>query len=221
MSMINLKSVSRIYNRSDKTVTALNGINFCVEKGEYVSVLGTSGSGKSTLMNVLGTLDRPDFGEYTIDGVNVGKMSNRELDRLRRNKIGFIFQKYCLVPSLTAFDNVELPLIYAKVPRAERIKRVSESLEKVGLVDRANHKPNELSGGQQQRVAVARAIVTNPPIILADEPTGNLDPKTTEQIAEIFDKMHLVGKTIILITHDNSVAKRAERQVVINKGKIE
>ena len=221
MSMINLKSVSRIYNRSDKTVTALNGINFCVEKGEYVSVLGTSGSGKSTLMNVLGTLDRPDFGEYTIDGVNVGKMSNRELDRLRRNKIGFIFQRYCLVPSLTAFDNVELPLIYAKVPRAERIKRVSESLEKVGLKDRANHKPNELSGGQQQRVAVARAIVTNPPIILADEPTGNLDPKTTEQIAEIFDKMHSVGKTIILITHDNSVAKRAERQVVINKGKIE
>ena len=221
MSMINLKSVSRIYNRSDKTVTALNGINFCVEKGEYVSVLGTSGSGKSTLMNVLGTLDRPDFGEYTIDGVNVGKMSNRELDRLRRNKIGFIFQRYCLVPSLTAFDNVELPLIYAKVPRAERIKRVSESLEKVGLIDRANHKPSELSGGQQQRVAVARAIVTNPPIILADEPTGNLDPKTTEQIAEIFDKMHSVGKTIILITHDNSVAKRAERQVVINKGKIE
>ena len=221
MIMINLKSVSRIYNRSDKTVTALNGINFCVEKGEYVSVLGTSGSGKSTLMNVLGTLDRPDFGEYTIDGVNVGKMSNRELDRLRRNKIGFIFQRYCLVPSLTAFDNVELPLIYAKVPRAERIKRVSESLEKVGLKDRANHKPSELSGGQQQRVAVARAIVTNPPIILADEPTGNLDPKTTEQIAEIFDKMHSVGKTIILITHDNSVAKRAERQVVINKGKIE
>ena len=221
MSMINLKSVSRIYNRSDKTVTALNGINFCVEKGEYVSVLGTSGSGKSTLMNVLGTLDRPDFGEYTIDGVNVGKMSNRELDRLRRNKIGFIFQRYCLVPSLTAFDNVELPLIYAKVPRAERIKRVSESLEKVGLIDRANHNPSKLSGGQQQRVAVAIAIVTNPPIILADEPTGNLDPKTTEQIAEIFDKMHSVGKTIILITHDNSVAKRAERQVVINKGKIE
>lgn len=219
-ALIDLRSVSRIYRRSQSRVNAVDGVSLSVEQGEYLSVLGESGSGKSTLMNIIGCLDKPDGGEYLFCGKNTAKMTERELDRLRLHSIGFVFQRFCLISALSAFDNVELPLIYARVPRAQRIRRVKEALETVGLSDRGDHRPNELSGGQQQRVAVARAIVKDPPLILADEPTGNLDPKTACEIAELFSMLNRAGKTIVLITHDRSVAERAERSVVINGGKI-
>ena len=187
---------------------------------EFVSIIGPSGSGKSTLMNIIGCLDVADAGTYLLDGLPIEEYSESQLAKIRNQKIGFVFQSFNLIPKLTAEENVELPLIYQKVRRAERHRRVKEALEKVGLENRAKHLPTELSGGQQQRVAIARALVTKPSLILADEPTGNLDSKTSQEIMELFHELHDQGNTVVLITHDNDVAKQAPRSIHILDGKV-
>ena len=187
---------------------------------EFVSIIGPSGSGKSTLMNIIGCLDIADAGSYHLDNLPIEAYSENELARIRNEKIGFVFQQYNLIPKLTAEENVELPLIYQKVPKAERQKRVKQALEKVNMLPRAKHLPTELSGGQQQRVSIARAIVTNPKLILADEPTGALDSKTSREIIDIFHELHALGNTIVVITHDNDIAKQAQRAIHILDGKI-
>ena len=218
--MIDLQDVTRVYQVGSERVYALNGANLHIDDGEFVSIIGPSGSGKSTLMNIIGCLDVADGGKYLLDGLPIEAYSENELARIRNQKIGFVFQSFNLIPKLTAEENVELPLIYQKVPRAERQKRVQEALERVKLLHRAKHLPTELSGGQQQRVAIARALVTRPALILADEPTGNLDSKTSQEIMEIFHELHAQGNTIILITHDNEVAKQASRAIHILDGRI-
>ena len=218
--MIDLKDISRVYQMGSEKVYALNKACLHIAPGEFVSIIGPSGSGKSTLMNIIGCLDTADSGTYLLDGIPIQDYSERALARVRNRKIGFVFQSFNLIPKLTAEENVELPLIYQKVPRAERQKRVQESLERVKLLHRAKHLPTELSGGQQQRVAIARALVTRPALILADEPTGNLDSKTSQEIMEIFHELHAQGNTIILITHDNEVAKQASRAIHILDGRI-
>ena len=218
--MIDLKDISRVYQMGSEKVYALNKACLHIDPGEFVSIIGPSGSGKSTLMNIIGCLDTADSGTYLLDGIPIQDYSERALARVRNRKIGFVFQSFNLIPKLTAEENVELPLIYQKVPRAERQKRVQEALERVKLLHRAKHLPTELSGGQQQRVAIARAIVTNPSLILADEPTGNLDSRTSEEIMEVFRELHSQGNTIVLITHDNDVARQAERIVHIRDGKL-
>ena len=199
---------------------ALDGVSLKVQEREFVAIVGASGSGKSTLMNMIGCLDTPDEGEYYIDGQNVTEMSERELSTMRNRKIGFIFQQFNLLPKLTAYENVELPLIYQGLPGKERHARVEEALSRVGLANRMKHRPNQLSGGQQQRVAVARALATHPSLILADEPTGNLDSKSTRDIMELIHELHRQGNTIVLITHDDDIAQEAQRQVRIMDGKI-
>ena len=191
-----------------------------VAPGEFVSIIGPSGSGKSTLMNIIGCLDTADSGEYLLDGIPIEEYSENELARIRNRKIGFVFQNFNLIPKLTAEENVELPLIYQGVKKAERAERAAAALKRVDLERRANHFPTELSGGQQQRVAIARAIVTRPSLILADEPTGNLDSKTTLEIMDIFHELHRQGNTIVLITHDNTVAEQAERRIHILDGHL-
>ena len=218
--MIDLQDVTRVYQVGSERVYALNGANLHIDDGEFVSIIGPSGSGKSTLMNIVGCLDIADGGTYLLDGVPIEDYTETELAKVRNRKIGFVFQSFNLIPKLTAEENVELPLIYQKVPRAERQKRVQEALERVKLLHRAKHLPTELSGGQQQRVAIARALVTRPALILADEPTGNLDSKTSQEIMEIFHELHAQGNTIILITHDNEVAKQASRAIHILDGRI-
>ena len=218
--LIKLRGISRIYKDGQNEFQALANINLTVKSGEYLSVLGSSGSGKSTLMNIIGCLDRADGGEYFLSGKDTAKASERELEQLRCNTIGFVFQRFCLIPSLNTFENVELPLIYAKIPANVRRERVLSALETVGLLNKAQNKPCQLSGGQQQRAALARAIVKNPPLILADEPTGNLDPDMSDEISQVFDRLHKSGKTIILITHDKSVACRAQHSVVIENGTL-
>lgn len=218
--MIQLKDVSKIYRMGTSEVRALDHASMEIEKGEFVSIVGPSGSGKSTVMNIIGCLDTPDEGEYILDGIAIEQYSETELAGIRNRKIGFIFQNFNLLPRLSAEENVELPMIYQKVKTADRKRRVREALERVELTHRRHHRPAELSGGQQQRVAIARALVTEPSLFLADEPTGNLDSHTGEEIMELFHELHRAGNTIVLITHDNQVADEAERKICIRDGKV-
>ena len=218
--MIDIKDLCKVYLVGDERVKALDHATLHIYPHEFVSVIGPSGSGKSTLMNIIGCLDIADAGTYRLDGLPIELYSENQLAQVRNKKVGFVFQSFNLIPKLTAEENVELPLIYQKVPRAQRVKRVKEALERVGLTQRAKHLPTELSGGQQQRVAIARALVTNPSLILADEPTGNLDSKTSQEIMDIFHELHAQGNTIVLITHDNDVARQASRVIHILDGRI-
>jgi len=218
--VIDLKNIYKIYKMGENEVFALNDVSLHINSKEFVSIIGPSGSGKSTLMNMLGCLDVPTKGTYTLDGYDVGSKTDDQLAEIRNEKIGFVFQGFNLLPKLTAIENVELPLIYQGVPAKERRERAKKALDSVGLLERIDHKPTELSGGQQQRVAIARALVTNPPIILGDEPTGNLDSKSGKEVMEIFKDLHKKGNTIILITHDADVAAQAERVIRIQDGKL-
>jgi len=218
--MIRIANMCKVYKMGDNVVNALNNITLHIKSHEFVAIIGPSGSGKSTLMNMIGCLDVPTSGSYALDGNEVSKMSDNELADIRNYKIGFIFQGFNLLQKLTALENVELPLIYQGVSAKERRRRSREALEIVGLSDRVHHKPNELSGGQQQRVAIARALVSRPPIILADEPTGNLDTKSGSEVMRILKELHANGNTIVLITHDNNIAMQAQRMVRIQDGEI-
>ena len=218
--MIELKDICKVYLVGDERVMALDHANLHIAPREFVSIIGPSGSGKSTLMNIIGCLDVADAGTYLLDGLPIESYSENQLAKIRNQKIGFVFQSFNLIPKLSAEENVELPLIYQKVPKAERQKRVREALERVHLAHRAKHLPTELSGGQQQRVAIARALVTNPSLILADEPTGNLDSKTSKEIMTMFHELHRQGNTIVLITHDNDIAAQAPRAVHILDGQL-
>lgn len=219
-NLIRLENVYKIYKLGKNEVHALDGINLDINAHEFVSIIGPSGSGKSTLMNILGCLDVPSEGRYLLDGQEVSEKVDDELAEIRNNKIGFVFQGFNLLHKLNAIENVELPLIYQGISTKERHRRANEALESVGLGDRIDHKPSELSGGQQQRVAIARALVTNPPIILADEPTGNLDSKSGKEVIDIFKRLHSEGNTIILITHNSEIAAEAKRVITIKDGKI-
>ncbi|MFM2228233.1 MAG: hypothetical protein RL664_1576 [Bacteroidota bacterium] len=219
--VIRIENLTRFYTIGEETVRALNGINLTIEKNEYVALMGPSGSGKSTLMNIIGCLDTPTSGQYFLNGPNVAQLSDSELAAIRNKEIGFVFQTFNLLPRLTALQNVALPLVYAGIPEAERLKKAKDVLEQVGLGNRITHKPNELSGGQRQRVAVARALVNHPSIILADEPTGNLDTKTSEEIMQLFDIIHQAGNTIVLVTHEEDIALRAKRVVRMRDGIVE
>ena len=218
--MIDIKDLCKYYLVGDERVRALDHATLHIYPHEFVSIIGPSGSGKSTLMNIIGCLDIADAGSYHLDNLPIEAYSENELARIRNEKIGFVFQQYNLIPKLTAEENVELPLIYQKVAKAERQQRVKQALEKVNMLPRAKHLPTELSGGQQQRVSIARAIVTNPKLILADEPTGALDSKTSREIIDIFHELHAQGNTIVVITHDNDIAKQAQRAIHILDGKI-
>lgn len=218
--MIVIKNVTKTYTMGSMKLTVLKKISLDIEKGEYVSIIGPSGSGKSTLMNILGCLDIPTEGSYYLDNKEISDYTEDQLSEIRNEKIGFIFQKFNLLPKLSALENVELPLIYRGMPAIERKTRAEKLLSDVGLGDRLDHKPTELSGGQQQRVAIARALAGDPPILLADEPTGNLDSKSGDEVVKIIDEMHQKGKTIILITHDNEMAQLANRIVSIKDGII-
>ena len=218
--MIVLNDVSKIYQIGESEVYALDHASMRVGEGEFVSIIGPSGSGKSTMMNIIGCLDMADSGQYLLDGQPIEEYTETELAKIRNRKIGFIFQSFNLIGNMTAAENIELPLIYQKIPREERKERVAQALEKVRLAGRGRHKPNELSGGQQQRVAIARAIASRPSLFLADEPTGNLDSATGKEIMELFHGLHRQGSTIVLITHDDSIARQADRSVHILDGKI-
>ncbi len=219
-TLIEIKDVYKIYNPGENEVRALDGVSLTINTGEFVAIIGQSGSGKSTLMNMLGCLDVPSSGEYYLANKDVSKMSDNELSDIRNEQIGFVFQGFNLIQSLDAAENVELPLIYRGLGRDQRHKISRESLERVGLLNRVHHKPTQMSGGQQQRVAIARAIAARPPIILADEPTGNLDSKSGSDVIRILHELHAEGRTIILITHDYQIAQTAERIVRIADGKI-
>ena len=218
--MIDLKDITKVYQIGDEKIYALNHVDLHIAPQEFVSVIGPSGSGKSTLMNIIGLLDTADAGVYTLDGIPINEYSENALAGVRNRKIGFVFQNFNLIAKLSAEENVELPLIYAGTPVRERSRRVEQALQKVGLSSRAKHMPTELSGGQQQRVAIARALVTDPSVILADEPTGNLDSHTSAEIMEILEELNDQGKTVVLITHDNDIAKRAKRSIHILDGKL-
>jgi putative ABC transport system ATP-binding protein len=220
-SVIEARDLSREYVMGAETVRALRGVTFTIERNEYVAIMGPSGSGKSTLMNVLGCLDSPSGGEYRLNGTPVAGRSDIELARARNREIGFIFQTFNLLSRASALRNVELPLIYAGVPKAERRARAEAALGRVQLADRMHHRPNELSGGQRQRVAIARALVTNPALLLADEPTGNLDSKTGAEVMGLFEDLHREGQTLIVVTHDADVAAHADRRIVLKDGVIE
>ncbi|MFN8260699.1 MAG: ABC transporter ATP-binding protein [Chitinophagales bacterium] len=219
--IIGLRGIRREFNLGDETINALQEINLDIFKNEYVALMGPSGSGKSTLMNILGCLDTPTAGQYFLDGNDVSKSSDNELAVVRNKQIGFIFQTFNLIPRLTTIENVALPLIYAGWGKKERDERAIEVLKQVGLADRMKHKPNELSGGQRQRVAVARALVNNPSLILADEPTGNLDTKTSYEIMKLFEEIHENGNTIVVVTHEEDIASYAHRIVRMRDGLIE
>jgi len=221
MNIINIEHIAKIYDVGLEKVHALRDVSLRIDKNEYVAIMGPSGSGKSTLMNMLGCLDTPTTGKYEFNAVNVSDMDDNDLARIRNKEIGFVFQTFNLLPRSDALHNVELPLIYAGMPYSERRERASKSLADVGLADRMHHKPNELSGGQRQRVAVARALVTNPSIILADEPTGNLDSKTGEEIMLLFNEIHDKGNTIILVTHEEYIAEHAARIIRLKDGLVE
>ncbi|MEE9564495.1 MAG: ABC transporter ATP-binding protein [Candidatus Hydrothermarchaeaceae archaeon] len=220
MDVIRLEDVDKTYIMGKVKVHALKGVNLSIEKGEYVAIMGPSGSGKSTLMNQVGALDRPTKGRVFIEEHDISKMSDNELAKLRRENIGFIFQQFNLIPRLTAIENVELPMWYAGIPKIKRVRRAAELLKLVGLGDRMKHRPTELSGGEMQRVCIARALANNPDIIMADEPTGNLDSKSSEDIMEILEKLNKEGRTIVMVTHEDEYAKRAGRTIVIRDGKI-
>lgn len=217
---IRLRDIKKIYKMGGQELAALNGINLDIKRGEFAALMGPSGSGKSTLMNILGCLDRPTVGSYELEGKEVAHLSDDELAVMRNKHIGFVFQNFNLLSRISSLENVALPLVYAGVGVSERRKRAQQVLEAVGLGDRAEHLPNELSGGQRQRVAIARALVNNPEIIMADEPTGNLDTKSTKEIMEIFQEMHGRGKTIILVTHEPEIAVCANRQLLVRDGVI-
>lgn len=217
---IRLMDIKKIYKMGGQELAALNGINLDIKRGEFAALMGPSGSGKSTLMNILGCLDRPTVGSYELEGKEVAHLSDDELAMMRNKHIGFVFQNFNLLSRISSLENVALPLVYAGVGVSERRKRAQQVLEAVGLGDRAEHMPNELSGGQRQRVAIARALVNNPEIIMADEPTGNLDTKSTKEIMEIFQEMHGRGKTIILVTHEPEIAVCANRQLLVRDGVI-
>ena len=216
-----MRDVCKRYFIGGEEVRALDMANLTITEGEFVSIVGPSGSGKSTLMNIIGCLDLADSGEYMLDGQPITRYTERELARIRNRKIGFIFQSFNLLPRLSAEENIELPLIYQRLGGAERRERVNEALERVGLTDRRRHKPTELSGGQQQRVAVARALATRPAILLADEPTGNLDSQTGKDILRLFHELHESGNTIVLITHDEEISLQAERRIGIHDGHVQ
>jgi putative ABC transport system ATP-binding protein len=215
-----LISVEKVYGSGDTEVRALDGLDLTVQAGAYLAVMGASGSGKSTAMNILGCLDRPSAGSYRLNGVPVESLDDDALADLRNHQLGFVFQQFHLLPQLTAMENVMLPMVYAGVPAAERRQRAQEALERVGLGQRLNNKPNQLSGGQQQRVAIARAIINQPAMLLADEPTGALDSRTTEEVLEIFDELHRSGITLVLVTHEDDVAARAEEVVQFRDGRM-
>ncbi len=220
MSLIEIRDIYKIYNPGENEVRALDGINLTVEHGEFLAIVGQSGSGKSTLMNMLGLLDIPTSGTYTLDGVDTANMTDDELSEIRNKEIGFIFQGFNLIPSLTAVENVELPLVYRGMKKEERNKLALDALERVGLSHRLDHLPKQMSGGQQQRVAIARAVAARPPIILADEPTGNLDSHSGVEVMKILHELHEEGRTVILITHDNDIANEATRVIRIQDGQI-
>ena len=218
--LIEIKDVYKIYNPGENEVRALDGVSLTIDRGEFIAIVGQSGSGKSTLMNMLGLLDVCTSGSYMLDGVDVSTMKDDELSSIRNEEIGFIFQGFNLIPSLTAQANVELPLVYRGVKAAKRRELSTSALKRVGLEKRMNHLPNQMSGGQQQRVAIARAVAAKPPVILADEPTGNLDTSSGKEVMRILHELHEEGRTVILITHDNGIADEAERVIRIQDGKI-
>ena len=218
--LISISNLHKIYRMGTVEVRALDGVDLEVEAGEYVAIMGPSGSGKSTLMNLIGCLDTPTTGEYVLNGQRVSDLDDAELAEIRNREIGFVFQTFNLLSRATALANVELPLIYGRVPVGERHRRAREALEKVGLADRAKHQPNQLSGGQRQRVAVARALINNPSILLADEPTGNLDSKTSQEIMELFNTLNQAGNTLVVVTHEEDIAAHARRVVRMLDGRI-
>jgi len=220
MALIDLKDIYKIYQMGSTQINALDGLECKIEKGEYVALMGPSGSGKSTLMNIIGCLDTPTRGVYSLNGTNVSDMTDDDLASIRNVEIGFVFQSFNLLPRTSAIENVSLPLVYAGVSKKERIERAQIVLEKVGLGDRADHKPNELSGGQRQRVAIARALINNPSIVLADEPTGNLDSKSSLEIMNLFNEIHQDGNTVVMVTHEEDIAKYAKRTIRMIDGKL-
>lgn len=220
-ALISLEGIQRLYSMGDETIYALRGIDLQIKRNEYVALMGPSGSGKSTLMNLIGCLDSPSSGSYWLNGQDVAGLSDNRLAEIRNREIGFVFQTFNLLPRLTALDNVALPLVYAGISELERRERAHDVLKQVGLQDRVGHRPNELSGGQRQRVALARALVNKPSLILADEPTGNLDSKTSVEIMEMFASIHALGNTIVLVTHEEDIARHAHRMVRLKDGRIE
>ncbi|HEX2164411.1 MAG TPA: ABC transporter ATP-binding protein [Thermoanaerobaculia bacterium] len=220
MALIEIRDLRKTYQMGTEIVRALDGVDLEIDKGEYVAIMGASGSGKSTLMNLLGCLDTPTSGSYRLADTAVEELDDEELAAIRNQEIGFVFQTFNLLSRTTALENVELPLVYAAVSRRERRERAKRALERVGLADRMDHRPNQLSGGQRQRVAIARALVNEPSILLADEPTGNLDSATSTEIMALFDELHRAGNTILLVTHEQDIAEHAERQVVLRDGRV-
>jgi putative ABC transport system ATP-binding protein len=220
MPLIELRDIHKVYDMGAEQVRALNGVDIAVERGEYVAIMGSSGSGKSTLMNLVGCLDTPSSGSYILNGVAVQELDDSQLAGIRNKEIGFVFQTFNLLARTDALHNVELPLIYAGLSRVDRRERARKALEKVGLGARMHHQPNELSGGQRQRVAIARALVNSPSILLADEPTGNLDSATSEEIMALFDELHQAGNTVVLVTHEPDIAEHAWRKVLLKDGKV-
>ncbi len=218
--VLELTDVTKVYGEGDAQVRALDGVSLTVESGDYIAIMGASGSGKSTLMNIIGALDTVTDGTYRLDGIDVASLNDDALSIVRNRKVGFVFQSFNLIPRTTAIANVELPLMYRGVRRGERKRRAQEALTAVGLVDRMGHRPNELSGGQQQRVAFARALVTEPALLLADEPTGNLDSRSTKDVLALLDGIHALGRTIVLITHEDEVAAHAKRVITLMDGRV-
>jgi putative ABC transport system ATP-binding protein len=218
--VIELRDVAKVYGSGDTVVRAVDGVDLVVERGDYVAVMGASGSGKSTLMNIIGCLDLPTRGRYALDGVDTRRLDERQQALIRNRKIGFVFQSFNLIPRTTALRNVELPMAYARVRRPERRSRALRALDQVGLADRVDHRPSELSGGQQQRVAIARAIATDPVLLLADEPTGALDTRSTDEVLALFDDLNADGRTLVVITHEEQVARRAKRVLHMRDGRI-
>jgi len=218
--LIELVDIHKTYQMGAEQVHALNGVDLTVDRGEYVAIMGSSGSGKSTLMNLIGCLDTPTSGSYHLNGVAVEELDDQQLAAIRNKEIGFVFQTFNLLPRTDALHNVELPLVYAGLGRAERRERARRALERVGLAERMHHQPNELSGGQRQRVAIARALVNDPSLLLADEPTGNLDSATSQEIMDLFDQLHGAGNTVVLVTHEPDIAEHAHRRVMLRDGRV-